>query len=203
MATAAVAFFSAASSSAAAATAASAAATMGGAAIGGTSIFSASALAAGAATLTSASSIASILSGAFTAVGALSNIASGKASQAALDQQAIMTDMQAKQELLKGQKDHVDALTELNDVLAHNIAGGFARGLTGSGSVSQASLDAIKKSEFEVDIDRGSSEIRAGAKRMQANQFRIEGVAKKTAGQTAAIVGIGEHVFRASERGDV
>jgi len=207
MVTAAVTFFSAASGTTAVSGAALGSLAASGAiatapTLGAAGLFSSAGLAAGAATLTSASSVASLLSGGLTIASSLSSMQAGQQQQAALNQQAMMSDLQARQELLKGQKDHVDALTELNDALAHNTVAGFARGLTGSGSVGQASLDAIKKAEFEIDIDRGSAEIRAGAKRMQGDQFRLEGRAKKTAGQTQALSTVAQHGLRVLERGD-
>lgn len=148
-------------------------------------------------------SASTLISGGLSVVSALGSIGESQAQATALESQALMEDFNARQEILKGKQEQIAAQTELNDVLAANVAGGFARGLTGAGSVAGASEEAIRKSEQEIDITRQSAKIRAGQRRAQGREFRTEAAAKRTTGLFKAATTIGKAGLRISERGTV
>lgn len=182
--------------SAAAGTAGGAGAAAGGLLAGGGL---AGGLAAGATAPALALAGSSSLFGGITALQGLSfasSIASGlmgmgqaNAQAASLEESALWSDFGARQEILKGKQEAVEQRRQLNKVMAANIAAGYASGLGGEGSISQASIDAMNEADYQLGITRDDAIMRSATRRTQARQARNQASSTRDAGLWSAVSG--------------
>ena len=144
-----------------------------------------------------------VISGTFTAASALATIKSANMSAAARESSALFEEFNAKQDLLEGRREGIVLKEELNAVLARNRVAGPASGLRGSGNVTQASLDAIKEGDFQLDLTRQGAIIRAGGRSAQARADTREAGAMRVAGMADAAGLVVSAMGRSSRRGKV
>ncbi len=148
-------------------------------------------------------SIGQILSGAFSAFSALSSISEGRADAALFESQALQADFAARAEILKGRADALDLKRALNLQLANNLVAAGASGITSEGSVGAAQDSAQRQAELQLGLTRDEAEVRAGQRRQQARQFRLEASAAKRGGITKAIGTLGSFFLSGVGRGSI
>ncbi len=144
-----------------------------------------------------------MITGGFSAISAISDIASGQAGAAALEEGALFEEFGAKQEILKGRREALDILQTEQDLLEQNIVSTLASGITGQGSPKAAQQAIISKAAFETDITRSGAVIAAEARRAKGRQLKIEAGAAKTTGLTAAAGDVAGFFLRRGRRGKV
>jgi hypothetical protein len=133
----------------------------------------------GSATLFSAvSAIPTILS-----IGsAFSSIAGGSQGAAVSKAQSRQAELTAKQEELRGRESAARIRSSLASSLASQNAIFGARGIGFSGTPQVLSNESTAQASRDISIAQFGAAQSAGAQRSQAQQFQIEGQAKRTAG---------------------
>jgi hypothetical protein len=146
-------------------------------------------------------SLASVLSAGFSAVSGLASIAKGNAEAADLRDKAAWADFNAARSTTKGQQDANAALRAGNDAIAAAQVAGFASGLAGSGSVTQAKLDASRDAQFNVNAARDAAAVEAGSYRGEAVRLRSDAGSARTAGFFNGFLSLARGFGRFAETG--
>lgn len=146
-------------------------------------------------------SVGDLLSGAFSAFSAISDIAAGQAAGVAGEEAALFEEFGAKQEILKGRKEALAILEAEQDALEQNIVSTAAAGLTGQGSPAAAQRAIIGKAAFETGITRTSATISAEARKAKGRQQTIDAAAAVTGGFGAAAGEVAGFFLRRRRRG--
>lgn len=146
-------------------------------------------------------SAGALISGTFTGVSALATIGSANLQAAALEEEALFSDFNARAELLAGKAEAVEELKALNEVVSQNIVSGFASGLRGSGNVAQASLDAIAEGEFQLDLTRDAAAVRSAGNKAQGRASKTSASATRTSGVVTAAGTVASAFDRQGRRG--
>lgn len=143
-----------------------------------------------------------IIGGAFSGFSALSSIASGQAAAAALESQAEFENFKSTQELLKGQKQSIEQLEQLNRDLEASVVQTAASGrVIGEGSGRAAQLAILRKGQFELDTSRRTSQILSRSRLLQGNVFRSRANAAQLEGFADAAGTLGQSLTRTTRRG--
>ena len=127
------------------------------------------------------------ISGGLAVASGLSSIAGGNMQAGALKTQAMLEDVRARQEMIQGRREALEALEGLNKTLSINQVRRAASGLTGEGSALAGQQAAIQKGEFEMGITRDNAELNAAARRTSADQLRMDADAAQMAGYGGAV----------------
>lgn len=141
------------------------------------------------------------LSFASTIASGLMGMGQANAQASSLEESAMWSDFSARQEILKGKQEAVEQKRQLNKVIASNITAGYASGLTGSGSVGQASIDAMEEADYQLGIGREDALMRAGTRRMQGRQQRSQASTTRTSGLWSLVDGVGSAAMTYANRG--
>lgn len=152
-------------------------------------------------TFLSGLSTGDLISGAFTGFSALSDIQSGEFAAASQESQALFSDFEAKQEVLKGREEAVRISQAATETLESNLVATLASGITGEGSAKAAQEAIITQAGFETDITREGAAISAGARRTRAQQLRVEAGASRATGIGKAAGRVGQFALRRTRRG--
>lgn len=113
---------------------------------------------------------------------AISSIAGGFQGDAVSKMQARQAELAARQEELKGRETAATIRRQLNASLASQNAIFAARGIAPSGTTQTIANESASAAARDIDIARFGATQSAGALRTQAQQYQIEGSAKKFAG---------------------
>lgn len=141
-------------------------ATATGAAITGSSLFAA------------LPSIGTVLS----AGSAISSIMGGQQGAAVSKMQARQAELAAKQEELKGRETAATIRRQLNASLASQNAIFAARGIAPGGTTQTLVNESSSAAARDIEIARFGASQSASALRSQAQQYQVEGSAKKLSG---------------------
>ena len=141
----------------------------------------------------------SLSTGLFVASG-ISELAGGFAQQSILEDQATMESFNAQQELVRGREDSLRILQELNDNLAAQMVAAFASGVAPTGSAAAGKEQAIEQAKFETGLARDEAEIRAAARRSEADILQKRGQSALISGATSGLGSIGVGVARSTRR---
>jgi hypothetical protein len=129
-----------------------------------------------------------LLSGLLTGASAFSSIQAGNMQMDILNAQARQADLNARMETLKGKQQALTIRKQLDKDLASMNATFAARGvLAGEGTAAAAEEESRRNAEEDINIARFGAEMGAESDRMQAQQYRMEAGAARSAGVTNAL----------------
>lgn len=134
------------------------------------------------ATLFGSTAAFSALTMAPTLVSVGGSIMGGQQGAAVSKMQARQSELAARQEELKGRETAATIRRNLSASLASQNAIFAARGIAPSGTPMTIANESKSAAARDIDIARFGSEQSAGALRTQAQQYQIEGSAKKVGG---------------------
>ena len=140
--------------------------------------------------------IGNLISGGLTGLSALSMFRAGQSAEQELMQSAALSEIQASQDLLEGRRQSLEITDNLIETMERNRVAGFASGLQSSGSVAQASQDAMREANLSRDLTQSNAQIRAAGRRAQGAVTRSRASNAFQRGVTGAIGTVGNQAAR-------
>ena len=141
-----------------------------------------------------------LLSGGFSSISALAQIAAGGAERAAAERQAEFAELNAAQIGIRGREAGNEILQDVERNVSNAIVAAAASGVTAGGSVGTGIRESIGRAEDAVRSSRDNAIIGGQLEHLRARELRRAGRDAQNALRIKAFGQIGEAAIKIDER---